>query len=121
MVFLKECKTGELVEVLDPAALYDPFASEIIGRYNIGEEMPEPRAFAKSDLAFCSNEQLPGAGWTRTTGATKSAAPALKADAVTCRVDCQCGPPERRFTGQRAPCTAVAAYVRPASRRVHCG
>ncbi len=59
MVFLKECKTGELVEVLDPAALYDPFASEIIGRYNIGEEMPEPRAFAKSDLAFCSNEQLP--------------------------------------------------------------
>ena len=58
-MFLKERKTGELVEVLDTAQLFDPFQTEITGRYNYGEEMPDPQPFAKNDLAFCSDEPLP--------------------------------------------------------------
>ncbi len=58
-MFLKERKTDELVEVLNTAALFDPFQGEIIGRYNAGEELPDPKAFAKAGLVFCSNEQLP--------------------------------------------------------------
>jgi hypothetical protein len=58
-VFLKERKTGELVEVLDTAGLFDPFQTAIKGRYNYGEEMPDPQPFVKSDLVFCSNEPLP--------------------------------------------------------------
>ncbi len=58
-MFLKERKTGELVEVLDTAQLFDPFQTEITGRYNYGEEMPDPQSFAKNDLAFCSDEPLP--------------------------------------------------------------
>ncbi len=58
-MFLKERKTGELVEVLDTTMLFDPFQHAIVGRYNAGEEMPDPRAFDKIDLVFCSNESLP--------------------------------------------------------------
>ena len=58
-MFLKERKTGELVEVLDTAQLFDPFQTSITGRYNFGEEMPDPRSFEKIDLVFCSNESLP--------------------------------------------------------------
>ena len=58
-MFLKEKKTGELVEVLDTAQLFNPFEARIVGRYNIGEEMPEPDTFAKSGLVFCSDEGLP--------------------------------------------------------------
>ena len=58
-MFLKERKTGELVEVIDTLQLFDPFQTRIRGRYNAGEEMPEPRHFHKIDLVFCSNEALP--------------------------------------------------------------
>lgn len=58
-MFLKERKTGELVEVLDTTQLFDPFRGDLVGRYNFGEEMPEPTTFAKADLVFCSDEALP--------------------------------------------------------------
>lgn len=58
-MFLKQRATGELVEVLDTGQLFDPFQTTITGRYNAGEEMPDPRRFAKSELVFCSNEPLP--------------------------------------------------------------
>jgi len=58
-MFLSETRTGELVEVLSMNDLFDPFKTEIVGRYNAGEEMPDPRHFAKSDLSFCSHEPLP--------------------------------------------------------------
>jgi hypothetical protein len=58
-MFLKERKSEELVEVLDTGQLFDPFQSAIVGRYNFGEEMPDPRTFAKTDLVFCSGEALP--------------------------------------------------------------
>ena len=58
-MFLKARHNDELVEVLDTTALFDPFQDRISGRYNHGEEMPEPESFSKSDLVFCSNEALP--------------------------------------------------------------
>ena len=58
-MFLKHSKTGELVEVLDTSELFDPFQASITGRYNFGEEMPDPDSFEKIDLVFCSSESLP--------------------------------------------------------------
>lgn len=58
-MFLQEPKTGHLVEVLDLAGLFDPFQEQVAGRYNVGEEIPDPEAFAKADLVFPSGETLP--------------------------------------------------------------
>ncbi len=58
-MFLTETRTGELVEVLSTSDLFDPFKTQIIGRFNAGEEMPEPRLFNKTELSFCSHEALP--------------------------------------------------------------
>ena len=58
-MFLKEKHSGELVEVLGMRDLVDPFRGEIVGRYNAGEEMPDPRSFSKADLSFPSGEPLP--------------------------------------------------------------
>lgn len=62
-MFLKQRSNGELVEVLDTQALFDPFKAAIRGRYNAGEELPDPQTFAKHDLMFCSGEALPRC-WT---------------------------------------------------------
>jgi hypothetical protein len=62
-MFLKERHTEELVEVLDTSHLFDPFQSTLVGRYNSGEELPDPESFTKSDLVFCSGEALPRC-WT---------------------------------------------------------
>jgi len=58
-MFLKETRTGELVEVLGLNDLFDPFKTQIVGRYNAGEELPDPQMFDKSGLSFCSHEALP--------------------------------------------------------------
>lgn len=58
-MFLKQTSNGELVEVLGMSDLFDPFKDRIIGRFNAGEEMPDPQVFQKSALMFCSNEPLP--------------------------------------------------------------
>jgi len=58
-MYLKDKKNGDLVEVLELGALYDPNIATIKGRYHAGEEMPEPADFAKSELVFPSDENLP--------------------------------------------------------------
>jgi hypothetical protein len=58
-MFMKESKSGDLVEVLDMVALADPFKNAVRGRFHVGEEMPEPQDFAKKDLIFPSDELLP--------------------------------------------------------------
>lgn len=58
-MFLKEPTTGHLVEVLDLQALFDPFQTQLSGRYHVGEELPEPANFNKADLVFLSGEHLP--------------------------------------------------------------
>jgi hypothetical protein len=62
-MFLREKKTNHLVEVLELGELFDPMQKEVTGRYNWGEDLPEPQAFAKSSLLFASGEELPKC-WT---------------------------------------------------------
>ena len=58
-MYLREKRSGDLVEVLDPAAMYDPCVDRIQGRLHAGEELQEPASFAKSELEFPSGEALP--------------------------------------------------------------
>ncbi len=58
-MYLKEKTSGDLVEVLDSAALFDPNFAEIVGRYHAGEEMQEETLFPKQELTFPSGENLP--------------------------------------------------------------
>ncbi|KPJ91975.1 MAG: acetyltransferase [Gammaproteobacteria bacterium SG8_11] len=58
-MYLKDKKSGDLVEVLDTKALADPFQTAIQGRFHFGEEIQDPTDFAKSDLIFPSDEPLP--------------------------------------------------------------
>lgn len=58
-MFLKHKSSGDLVEILDLPALFDPFKSSVEGRFHRGEEMPEPEAFPKDELLFPSDEALP--------------------------------------------------------------
>lgn len=58
-MYLKHRQSGDLVEVLDLASLFDPFRSDLTGRYHAGEELQDAMAFKKLDLVFPSGEALP--------------------------------------------------------------
>lgn len=58
-MYLRNKVNGDMVEVLDIAALIDPNIGELTGRYHAGEEMQEPATFPKSTLQFPSGEALP--------------------------------------------------------------
>jgi len=58
-MFLRDKTTGDLVEVLDMAAMIDPCKPELEGRYHAGEELQDPAKFAKEQLQFPSGEDLP--------------------------------------------------------------
>ncbi|WP_297527722.1 acetyltransferase [Thiohalobacter sp.] len=62
-MYLRNTHTGDLVEIIDLDALFDPCAERVRGRYHAGEEMQEPAEFGKSELVFPSGEALP-ACWT---------------------------------------------------------
>jgi len=62
-MYLKDKQTGDLVEILTLDDLFDPFKSTVSGRFHAGEELQEPRSFAKADLIFPSGEDLPRC-WT---------------------------------------------------------
>lgn len=62
-MYLKEQKSGDLVEVLSVAELFDPCQDTITGRFHAGEEMQDSASFSKADLIFPSGESLP-ACWT---------------------------------------------------------
>lgn len=62
-MYLKHRPSGDLVEVLDTAALFDPFNKEVRGRFHAGEEMQDPALYRKQDLRFPSGEALPQC-WT---------------------------------------------------------
>jgi hypothetical protein len=51
--------SGDLVEVLNLEALFDPHRKEVRGRFHAGKEWQEPATFAKNDLVFPSEEYLP--------------------------------------------------------------
>ncbi len=58
-MFLKNNTNQDLVEVLTLKDLFDPFCTQLIGRYQHGEELQDPEKFNKSDLCFLSDEPLP--------------------------------------------------------------
>ena len=58
-MFLKHSPSGDLIEVLDLVQMSDPFSPVVRGRFQAGEELPEPEEFAKKDLSFPSGETLP--------------------------------------------------------------
>lgn len=58
-MFLKSAQNGDLVEVLDLPALFDPLVTVVKGCFHAGEEMPDPDGFSKADLLFPSGESLP--------------------------------------------------------------
>lgn len=58
-MYLKDKATGDLVEVLDMAAMIDPCVAQLQGRFHAGEEMQEPASFNKENLEFPSGEALP--------------------------------------------------------------
>ena len=62
-MYLKDRQTGDLVEILTLDDLFDPFKNAVSGRFHAGEELQEPREFAKADLIFPSGESLPRC-WT---------------------------------------------------------
>ncbi len=58
-MYLQAKNNGDLVEVLDTAALFDPFQNAVSGRFHSGEEMQDAESFNKADLQFPSGESLP--------------------------------------------------------------
>ena len=58
-MYLKDRKSGDLVEVLDIPALIDPCQPSFQGRYHAGEEMQDMTNFSKQDMVFPSDEVLP--------------------------------------------------------------
>ena len=62
-MFLKDSASGKLVEVLSLNDLFNPIHTELVGRYNAGEELQDAENFGKSGLEFLSGEALPKC-WT---------------------------------------------------------
>ncbi|PSW06673.1 acetyltransferase [Photobacterium lipolyticum] len=58
-MFLKETRTGDLVDVVDMGALINPFAQQVSVQYQSGEDLAEPVSIDKQNLAFPSGEELP--------------------------------------------------------------
>lgn len=58
-MFLKDAKTGDLVEVSDIQALFDPHEDKVKVRYQAGEERGDPVVVNKAAFVFPSGETLP--------------------------------------------------------------
>ncbi len=58
-MYLRHRPSGDLVEVLDLRALFDPCRERVVGRFHWGEELQDPAGFAKAELEFPSGEPLP--------------------------------------------------------------
>lgn len=62
-MLLKERQTGHMVEVLSWIDLINLNTDEVVGRYQEGEDVQDPKRFKKTDLIFLSGEELPRC-WT---------------------------------------------------------
>lgn len=62
-MYLLHQPSNNLVEVLSPPDLWDPFLEKVNGRFHAGEELQDPELFSKAHLVFPSGEALP-ACWT---------------------------------------------------------
>ena len=62
-MFLVNCKTHDVVEILDLRALFNCSQRYVEGCYHAGEELQDPQLFDKCELSFQSGECLPES-WT---------------------------------------------------------
>ncbi len=58
-MFLKDKTNGDLVEILTLKELFDPCQTEVMGRFQQGEEVQDPEKLKKAELFFPSGEALP--------------------------------------------------------------
>ncbi len=58
-MYLRDRKSGDLVEIMDPVAMADPCVMQLEGRFHAGEELQEVARFTKDNLEFPSGEALP--------------------------------------------------------------
>ncbi|MBL1433292.1 MAG: acetyltransferase [Gammaproteobacteria bacterium] len=58
-MFLTEKTSGDLVEIISVSDLFNPYRTELVGRYNCGEEAQGSDKFQKARLSFLSGEGLP--------------------------------------------------------------
>jgi len=58
-MYLRHTHSGDLVEVAELSALFDPCLADIPGRIHAGEELQDVSTFAKTELVFPSGEALP--------------------------------------------------------------
>lgn len=58
-MYLKDTRSGNLVEVLDIQVMIDPCQSSLTGRIHAGEELQDAEEFDKAVLVFPSEEPLP--------------------------------------------------------------
>ena len=58
-MFLKEARTGDLVDVVDMESLTNPFSKRVTVQFQSGEDLAEPVSIDKHDLSFPSGENLP--------------------------------------------------------------
>ncbi len=58
-MYMRDVKSGDLVEILDVQTLIDPCRPSVSGRFHAGEELQEPATFEKAQLVFPSGERLP--------------------------------------------------------------
>jgi hypothetical protein len=62
-MYLKHRSSGDLVEILVFADLFNPYSADVEGRFHHGEETQEREKFSKESLVFPSGEALPRC-WT---------------------------------------------------------
>lgn len=58
-MFLKHSPSGDLVEVIELTAVFDPFVATILARSQAGEDTMDVHGYEKSELIFPSGEALP--------------------------------------------------------------
>ena len=62
-MLIKNRTNDHMVEVMNTVDLMNLNLSEVLGRYQEGEEQQDPEKFNKADLVFLSGEELPRC-WT---------------------------------------------------------
>ncbi len=58
-MFLQDKQSGNLIEVIDVKALFNPTENVVPGKDQAGQEEQEPKSFEKEKLIFPSGESLP--------------------------------------------------------------
>ena len=58
-MYLRDKTSGDLVEIMDTAAMIDPCMTQLEGRFHAGEELQDVARFTKGNLEFPSGEALP--------------------------------------------------------------